>query len=174
MKLLLVYGLLLKATLTSFSGLSTLPIVREDFVVNHRLMTDYELNVAVTAGRSGPGPNGVYLVSIGYLVAGVPGAIAGWLAMITPAFLVIPILRFLGRWVEHPRWKSAIRASSAAGAGLMIAATLPLAQGALTNGFLAAVAGASFGVFAFTAIDSVWVIAAAALIGLVAGAFSAQ
>jgi chromate transporter len=174
MKLLLVYALLLKASVTAFSGLSTLPVVREDFVVQYRLMTDYELNVAITAGRSGPGPNGVYLVSVGYLVAGLPGAVAGWLAMITPAFLVIPIVRFLGRRAEHPRFKSAIRASSAAGAGLMIAATLPLAQGALTSGFLTAIAGASFAVFAFTAIDSVWVIAASALVGLAAGAFSGR
>ena len=76
-KLVLLYLLLLKATATSFSGLSSLPVLREDLVVRHGLLTDRQLNVAVTAGRSGPGPNGLYVVSVGYLVAGVPGACAG-------------------------------------------------------------------------------------------------
>ena len=80
MKLVLLYLLLLKATATSFSGLSSLPVLREDLVVRHGLLTDRQLNVALTAGRSGPGPNGLYVVSVGYLVAGVPGARApaGW------------------------------------------------------------------------------------------------
>ena len=57
MKLILLYLLLLKATATSFSGLSSLPVLREDLVVRHGLLTDRQLNIAVTAGRSGPGPN---------------------------------------------------------------------------------------------------------------------
>ena len=169
MKLLLLYLLLLKATATSFSGISSLPVLREDVVVRHAMLTDRELNVAVTAGRSGPGPNGLYVVSVGYLVAGLPGACMGWLAMVTPAFFVIPLVRFLGKRAEHPRLRSAIRASSAASAGLMIAATLPLAQSALTDTYLGALAAGSFAIFAFTAVDSVWVVLAAALVGLAGG-----
>ena len=166
MKLVLLYGLLLKATLTTFSGTATLPVVRQDLVVRHGLLTDRDLSLAFTAGRSGPGPNGIYLVSVGYLVAGVPGACAAWLAMITPAFLVIPLVRLVGARADRPRLLGAIRGSLAASAGLMIAAMLPIARGALTDGFLVAVAVASFAVFSFTRIDSVWVILAAALAGL--------
>ena len=167
MKLLLLYGLLLKATLTTFSGTATLPVVREDVVVRHALLTDRDFNLAFTAGRSGPGPNGVYLVSVGYLVAGLPGAFVGWLAMVTPAFLVIPLVRLLSGWVDNPRLLGAIRASTAGSAGLMVAAMVPIARGALTDGFLAAIAVAGFAVFSFTRIDSVWVILAAALTGLI-------
>jgi chromate transporter len=161
----------LKATTTSFSGLSSLPVLREDLVVRYALLTDRELNVAVTAGRSGPGPNGLYVVSVGYLVAGVPGACAGWLAMVTPAFLVIPLVRFLGARADHPRVRNAIRASTAASAGLMVAATLPLARGALTDGLLGTIAAASFAVFSFSTIDSVCVILASALTGLLNATF---
>jgi chromate transporter len=173
-KLLLLYLLFLKAMVTAFSGMSSIAVLREDFVVQHQMLTDHELNIAVTAGRSGPGPNGLYVVSVGYLVAGVPGAVVGWLAMITPAFLVVPILKYLGTRMQHPRLRSAIRASSAASAGLMIAVTLPLARGALSDGFLTTIAGASFALFAFTAIDSMWVILAAALVGLAASAFTGR
>jgi chromate transporter len=174
-KLVLLYLLLLKATATSFSGLSSLPVLREDLVVRHGLLTDRQLNVALTAGRSGPGPNGLYVVSVGYLVAGVPGACAGWLAMVTPAFLVIPLVYFVGDRADRPRLRSAIRASTAASSGLLVAATLPLASGALTDGLLVTIAAASFVLFSFTKIDSVWVILASALTGLlsatIAGAF---
>jgi chromate transporter len=167
-KLLLLYVLLLKATVTTFGGTATLPVVREDIVVRHRLLSDRELNLAFTAGRSGPGPNGIYLVSVGYLIAGLPGACVGWLAMITPAFLVIPLVRFVGARADRPRLLGAIRASTAAGAGLLLAANVPMARDALTSGFLAMIAVASFAVFSFTRIDSVWAIVGAALVGLVA------
>lgn len=166
MKLVVLYVLLLKATVTSFSGLSSLPVLREDLVVRHQLLTDRQLNIAVTAGRSGPGPNGLYVVSVGYLVAGMPGACVGWLAMVTPAFLVIPLVQFLGTRANRPRLKSAIRASTAASAGLLLAATLPLAREALSDGLLITIAAASFAVFSFTRIDSVWVIVTSALTGL--------
>src|SRR5207248_3579356 len=166
-KLVLLYLLLLKATATSFSGLSSLPVLREDLVVRRQMLSDTQLNLAVTAGRSGPGPNGLYVVSVGYLVGGLPGAAAGWLAMITPTFLVIPLVRFVGARADRPRLRSAIRASMTASAGLLLAATLPLARGALTDGVLVAVATGSFLLFAITRLDSVWVVLAAAGVGLV-------
>ena len=170
MKLVLIYVLLLKAMVTTFSGTATLPVVRQDFVVRRGLLTDRDLNLAFTAGRSGPGPNGIYLVSVGYLVAGIPGACVGWLAMITPAFLVIPLVRFVGARADRPRLLGAIRASTAASAGLLLAANVPMAHDALTSGFLTAIAVASFAVFSFTRIDSVWVILASALVGLLGAA----
>ena len=166
MKLVLLYLLLLKANATAFSGLSSLPVLREDLVVRYQMLSDTQLNLAVTAGRSGPGPNGLYIVSVGYLIGGLPGAAAGWLAMITPTFLVIPLVRFVGARADRLRLRSAIRASMMASAGLLLAATLPLARGALTDGVLIGVAAASFLLFAFTRLDSVWVILAAAAAGL--------
>lgn len=86
--------------------------------------------------------------------------------MVTPAFLVIPLVYFVGVRASRPRVRSAIRASTVASAGLLVAATLPLARGALTDGFLVTIAAASFVLFSFTAIESVWVILASALAGL--------
>ncbi len=49
-----LYLLLVKATLTSFSGLASLPMVRNDFVVRRAVLTDRQLNTAVAAGRTRP------------------------------------------------------------------------------------------------------------------------
>ena len=158
MKFVLLYLLLLKATTTSFGGLSSLPVLREDLVIRHQFLTDRQLNLAVTAGRAGPGPNGLYVGKRGYLVAGIPGAWLGWLAMVTPAFLIIPLAHFVGARADLPRIRGAIRASTVASAELPAATTLRLAQGALTDFALIGIAAASFLIFSFSRIDSLWVI----------------
>ena len=168
MNLFVLYLLLLKATLTSFSGLASLPMVRNDFVVRRSVLTDRQLNAAVAAGRIGPGPLGIYVVSLGYLVDGVPGACAGWLAMITPAFLIIPMLRFLGTRAEHPRARSVARAVLLAGAGLMASAAVPLARDAITNPLSLVIFALSFVLIASARVDSLWVMLGAALMGLIA------
>ena len=171
MNVFLLYWLLLKATLTSFSGLASLPVVRHDFVEHYHVLTDRQLTTAVAAGRLGPGPMGLYVVSVGYFVAGVPGACAGWLAMITPAFLVIPILRFIGKRAEHARAKSVTRAVLMAGAGLLLSASVPLARDAIHGPLSIGIVVLSFALIAFTRVDTFWVMLGAAILGLAAFQF---
>lgn len=166
MNLLLLYLLLLKATATSFSGLTSLPVVRHDMVEKHHVLTDRQLNAAVTAGRTAPGPNGLYVVSVGYFIAGTPGAIAGALAVITPAFLIIPMMRYVGARANRPAVKSAIQAVMLAAAGLVIAAAVPLARDALVDPLSVAIALGSFLFLVLTKKDTIWVILGSAAVGL--------
>lgn len=166
MNALLIYALLVKATLTSFSGLASLPMVREDFVVRHHVLTDEQLNTAVFAGRAGPGPNGIYVVSVGYFAGGLAGAFAGLLAVITPAFLILPMMSWLGTRAGTPRVRSAIRAVIAATAGLLLAASLPLARDAVQGSLTLALVVVTFLILSFTRIDSAWVMLAAAIVGI--------
>ncbi len=168
MNVFFLYLLLLKATLTSFSGLASLPVLRSDLVVKYHVLTDRELNTAIAAGRMGPGPNGNYVVSVGYFVASWPGACAGWLAMITPAFLVIPLIHFLGRRAENPRIRAAIRGVVLASAGLLIASTVPLARDAITGALPLAILALSFALITFKRIDTLWVVLGAGVVGFVA------
>jgi chromate transporter len=166
MNFVLIYALLLKASLTSFSGLGSLPMVRQDFVVTYGALTDHQLSTAVAAGRTGPGPYGLYLVCVGFLAGGIPGAIAGFLALVTPAFLVIPLMRWLGRRADHPRVRGAIRGLLLAAAGLLVASAIPLTQDAVKGSFTAGIVAASFALLTFTKIDSAWLVAGAATAGL--------
>lgn len=133
MNIFVLYLLLLKATVTSFSGLGSLPVIRQDLVLTHRALTDSQLNAAIAVGRTTPGPAGLYVVSVGYFVSGVPGAIAGWLALATPSLSVILFLRYLGRKVEHRRVKSALQAIVLASAGLLLVTALLLARESLSG-----------------------------------------
>ena len=166
MNLFLLYLLLSKATMTSFSGMASLPMVRDDLVTRRHVLTDRQLNTAIVAGRTGPGPNGLYLVSVGYFAAGLPGAIAGLIALVTPAFLILPLMRWIGKYAKVPRIRGAIRAVILASAGLLISASIPLTRDAATGAPAVAIIAASFAVLTFTRLESWWVMLGAAALGL--------
>lgn len=77
MKPLLLYMLLVKATIRTFSGLASLPVLRNDLVIHRHPIKDQQLDPAVVVSRTPPGPVGVYMVSVGYFANGFAGAFAG-------------------------------------------------------------------------------------------------
>lgn len=172
MSVLLLYFLFLKATVTSFNGPSSLPILREDLVVRRHILTDRQLNAAVVAGRCAPGPMGIYVVSVGYFIGGLPGAFAGWLAMITPAFLIVPLLRYVGNRAEHPRVRSTLQAVVIASAGLILSSAKPLAIDAITGPLPLGILIGSIVLLVTTRIETVWVIAGSAIFACVIKAAS--
>ncbi len=172
MNVLVLYLVLLKAVLTSFSGMASLPMVRNDLVETRHVLTDHQLATAIVAGRTGPGPNGLYLVSIGYFIDGYPGAIAGLIALLTPAFLVIPLMHWIGAYATIPRIRGAIRAVVLGSAGLLMAASVPMARDAATAPILTAIVVVSFFTLAFTRTQTWWVMGAAAAVGVITKLFS--
>lgn len=164
MNLVLLYFLLLKGTITAFAGLASLPVIQDALVVQHHVLTDAQLNEAVAITRSTPGPVGLYVVSVGYFVAGIPGAVAGWLAMITPALLIIPMIRFVGARIDRPRVRGVLQAVVIGSAGLLLAASVPLACDGLADPIDVGIAAVTMGLLLFTKVDTLWIILGAALI----------
>lgn len=164
---LLIYFILLKATLTSFSGMGSLPIVREEFVVQRHVLTDRQLATAIGVGRAGPGPHGLYMVAAGYFIAGIPGALAGCAALVTPAFSIVFMLMHLGRHRENPRVRGAIRGITIAAGSLVLASVVPLARDAWTAPLPIVISLASFGALMWTRLDTLWIVLGSAVAGLV-------
>ena len=131
MNIVVIYLLLLKATVTSFAGMGSLPQIHQDFVDTYHLVSNDALSEAVLVGRATPGPMGAYVVAVGYLAAGWPGAIAGWLALVTPAFAALPLLATVQRWLHLPRVRSLVDAVVIAGAALLVPAGVSLAADAV-------------------------------------------
>ena len=162
---LLLYLVFLKATLSSFSGMTALPVLREELVATHRL-TDRQLNSAIVVGRLTPGPKGGYLVSVGQTIGGWPGATAAWLAMVTPALLVLPLLYWLGRHAKRPAVKRSLDAVMLGAAGLSVTAVLPLARDAIDGPMpVFLIAGAAF-LFIRSKAETLWLILAGGVLML--------
>lgn len=166
MKALTLYFILLKATLTTFAGLASLPVLREDLVVKRHALTNEQLNTAIVVTRTTPGPVGLYVVSVGYFVDGTPGAIAGWMAMVTPALIIIPLIKWAGSRAQHPRVRGMIQMVVLASAGLLCSAALPLARSAVANRFEAGLLLVCLAVLLTRRLESFWVILGAALASL--------
>ena len=104
------------------------------------------------------------IVNVVYFVAGIPGAIAGWLAMRTPALLVVRWFTSRGRHIiNRPRVKAVLQAVVIAIAGLLLAASIPLARDALTA---IAIAAVSLMLLLLTETDTLWIILGAAIVYL--------
>ncbi len=166
MKAVMLYFVLLKATMTTFAGLASLPVLREDLVVKQHILTDVQLSTAIVVTRTTPGPVGLYVVSVGYLVDGIRGAIAGWLAMATPALVIIPLIYYARLRVEHPRTQGMIQMVVLASAGLLWYAAVPLARSAVTSRFDVFLLLACLSILLTRKIGSFWVIVGAALVSL--------
>ena len=166
MSALELYWLFVRAVLLSFSGFATVPVLRDALVENSRLLTDAQLNDAIAISQASPGPLGMYVVLVGYFITGVPGALAGVLALITPAFLAIPISRLVLRGHSAALGGACSGIVIASCALMMTTGLRLLPQAAPSVPYLIiVVVGAAM--VALTAIKPVWVIVIAAGIGLV-------
>ncbi len=98
-----VYFLLfLKASLFSSGGLSNLPSLHQDLPALHwAVNADFANSIAI--GQISPGPNGLWVISLGYLTFGYLGAGLALIAITIPPFLVLGIAAIHSR-IEHQRW----------------------------------------------------------------------
>ena len=116
------------------SGLAIVPFLRQGVVLDNHWLTEPQFLDAVAVGMITPGPVVITAVFIGYLVAGLPGAIASGIGIFTPIYLgvVIP-----GRWFlrhrEDPRLRGFVKGATAGAAGAIGGATVVLARGAIID-----------------------------------------
>lgn len=164
----LLYFVLLRATFLSFSGFASVPMVREDLVIQRGLVTDEQLNGAIAISQASPGPLGLYIVTVGYFAAGVPGAIAGILALATPALLAIPIVNLVrrGRASHIGRAASGIVIASSV---LMAVTAVRLAPEALPTIPVGLLGLAALVALLSRRVPPVMVVVLSAMVGLVLG-----
>lgn len=116
---LLYFVLFLKASLFSTGGLSNLPSLHQD-LLSAGWAVDAEFGESVAIGQISPGPNGLWVISLGYLTYGLAGAALALLAIILPALLVLVVAAIYAR-IEHLRWvEGLMRGTSLAVVGIML------------------------------------------------------
>jgi chromate transporter len=82
--------------------------------------------------------------------------------------LIIPMVHFVGRRMEHPRVRSVLQTVVIASAGLLLAAAIPLGRDGLTGAITWAIALVCFVLLLTTKVDTLWMILGAALVSLTA------
>lgn len=116
------------------SGLAIVPFLRQGVVLDNHWLTEHQFLDAVAVGLITPGPVVITAAFIGFVVAGLPGAVVAAVAIFTPIYLgvVVP-----GRWfIRHrqDRWVRAfVRGATAGAAGAIAGATIVLARGVIID-----------------------------------------
>ncbi len=116
------------------SGLAIVPFLRQGVVLDNHWLTERQFLDAVAVGLITPGPVVITAAFIGYVVAGLPGAVISGLGIFTPIYLgvVIP-----GRWfIRHrqdPRVRAFVCGATAGAAGAIAGATVVLARNVIID-----------------------------------------
>jgi chromate transporter len=115
-----IYFLLfLKASLFSTGGFSNLPSLHQDLIANG-WATDVNFGQSIAIGQISPGPNGLWVISLGYLTYGYLGALLALLAITIPPLLVLIISAGYTRIAYRPRVQGAMQGVSLAVVGLLL------------------------------------------------------
>ncbi|HRA68200.1 MAG TPA: chromate efflux transporter [Caldilinea sp.] len=152
------------------SGYVLLAFLRNDLVVNLGWLTDQQLLDAVAIGQFTPGPVFTTATFVGYLVAGLPGAIVATLGIFLPAFCFVAVLNRMVPAMRRSPWSAALLDGvNVAALGLMAGVTWQLGRAAIFDWLTALLAiGAALVLFRFK-INSAWLVLAGGVIGLAAG-----
>lgn len=165
----LIAAVFLKAGALLFgSGYVLLAYLRGDLVERLGWLTDAQLLDAVAVGQVTPGPFFTTATFVGYLLAGVPGALTATVAIFLPAFVLVALVApHVGRLRDRPLTAALLDGVTAASLGLMAAVSFVLAGDAIVDPVTGIIAVATAGALLWGRVPSVVLILAGAAIGLV-------
>jgi chromate transporter len=135
---LVFFWLMFKAALVSTSGTGNLPIVHQDFL-ERGWATDRQFAESLAIGQISPGPSGLWVISLGYLVDGLRGAVLTLIAISLPPLVVLLIHGFYRRYGDHPATQGFVRGLSLAVAGIFLVVLVGIMNSAgwtITNGLI--------------------------------------
>jgi chromate transporter len=159
------------------SGYVLIAYIQQDIVRSLGWLTQQQLLDAIAIGQVTPGPVSTAASVVGYIMAGVPGAVAATVGIFLPPFVLVILTAPLIPRMRRSRVMSDFLTGVNAGVVAAILVTLfDLAQAALRtpdgvafSPVAIGLAVAALAVLVGTKINPTWLIVAGGVVGLVAG-----
>ena len=130
-------------------------------------MTSAQFADLFALAQLAPGPNAMVVSLFGWQVAGITGAFVATVASCGPSSLVTYFAMRRFEQIKEAKWRTIIqRALAPIAIGLVLASGYTLARAADRSIVALALTVIATGIIAFTRVTPVWVLAAAALIGV--------
>lgn len=98
---LLYFWLFLKASLFSSGGFGNFPSLHRDLLAQN-WATEAQFAESMAVGQISPGPNGLWVICLGYLTDGLRGTLLALLAITLPPLLALFVERLYRRVEGHP------------------------------------------------------------------------
>lgn len=149
------------------SGYVLLAFLRADLVDRWGWLTEAQLLDAVAVGQVTPGPVFTTATFIGYVLGGFPGAMLATIGIFLPAFVFVAISApWIPRLRNSPVASGFLDGVNVASLALMAVVTWHLGRNALMDGWTLALALASAALLIRFRVNSTWLVAGGALVGL--------
>jgi chromate transporter len=155
--------------LTVGGGMAAFPELKTLTVDTYHWVTFPEMLHFYSLGQLAPGPNMMMVVSIGAVVAGLPGAAVALIAFFLPTGILTWAIGRVWTRLAAWRWRPAIQAGlGSVSVGLVLAGAIIMGRGAITDVLWAAVAIVVFFLLLKTKINPAYPIVASGLVGILA------
>ena len=119
--------------LTFGNGPAMIPLLQANLVDRRGVLSTDQLLYAFTIARVTPGQANTYVAAIGYMLHGLPGALATTAAIQLPGYLMLPLLWGYQRLGASRLVPAFTRGLTVASVGLIFAATMSIGQSTLTG-----------------------------------------
>jgi chromate transporter len=150
------------------SGLAIIPFLQQGVVQQFGWLNDHQFLDAVAVAMITPGPVVITVAFIGFLVAGLAGAIMASIGIFLPVYLftIVPAPWFK-RHRDNPQLKAFVDGATAAATGAITGAVIVLATRAIIDLPTAIIALVSFGVLWRFKITEPIIVTVSGLVGLI-------
>jgi chromate transporter len=149
------------------SGLAIVPFLYGGVVQEHHWLNDQQFLDAVAVAMITPGPVVITVAFIGYLVAGLGGAVAAGIGVFLPVYLFVVIpYPWFDKWSTNSQVKAFVKGVTAAAAGAIGGACFVLGRRAVIDLPTAALAAGTLLLLSRFKIPEPVLIVAAGLIGM--------
>jgi chromate transporter len=148
------------------SGYVLLAFLRAEFIDHLHWLTEKQLIDSVAVGQFTPGPVFTTATFIGYLVAGIPGAVVATVGVFVPGFIFVALSgRMLPRIRRSPLAAAILDGVVVGSLALMAVVAWQLGRAAIVDWITLAIMGVSAGLLLRFRINSAWIVGGAAVIG---------
>lgn len=154
------------------SGYVLLAFLHNDLVAGLGWLTDQQLLDAVAVGQFTPGPVFTTATFVGYVLAGVPGAVVATVGIFLPSFIFVALLGRIVPAMRRSPWTAALLDGvNVAALGLMAGVTWQLGRAAIVDWLTALLAIGAIIVLLRFKLNSAWLVLAGGVVGLLAWYF---
>jgi chromate transporter len=148
-------------------GYVLVPLIRDDLVTRLHWISERQLLDAIAMGQATPGPISTTATFIGYLLAGVPGAVVATVGMFLPAFFFVAISGPLVPKLRQSPLAGAILDGVNVGAlSLMAVVTWPLFVSAVVDWITLLITAISLFFLLRGRVNAMWLVLGGAIAGL--------
>lgn len=119
--------------MTFGNGPVMVPLLEDDLVDDRHVLGADQLLYAFTLARVTPGQANTYVAAVGYMLHGLPGALATTASIVLPGYLILPLLSGCERVKPLGAVPAFTHGLTVASVGLVCAAILDIAQQTLTT-----------------------------------------